>query len=269
MNYEVTNFDKDVIEASFTKPVLVDFWAEWCGPCRILGPVLERLATKSNAWKLAKVNTDVYPEVSSRYGIRSIPNVKLFHNGKIINEFVGALPEKMIVEWLNKNIPNKFDDLMRKAETLVSVGNDEEAIKLLEKILREDANNTKAKMLLAKIYLFADGKRSQELIDNIEPLDDNADLLDSIKTISELLNDDKNAARSKSPTKNIFLQAIAFLKEKQFDLSLEKFIEIIRTDRFYEDDIARKACIAIFKFLGEENEITLRYRRDFGSALYV
>lgn len=269
MNYEVTNFDKDVIEASFSKPVLVDFWAEWCGPCRILGPVLERLASKSNNWKLAKVNTDLYPEASSRYGIRSIPNVKLFHNGKVINEFVGALPEKTIVEWLNKNIPNKFDVLLRNAETLISHGRDEEAKKILERILKEDSNNTKAKIILAKIYLFTDGKRSQSLVDNIEPTDNNADILNSIKIISELLNDDKIASRSETPTKNIFLQAAAFLKEKQFDLSLEKFIEIIRTDRFYEDDIARIACIAIFKFLGEENEITLKYRRDFGSALYV
>ena len=79
------------------KPVLVDFWAEWCGPCRVLGPIIERLAAKNNGeWSLVKVNSDEYPEVSAQYGIRSIPNVKLFSKGKVINEFVGALPEPSI-----------------------------------------------------------------------------------------------------------------------------------------------------------------------------
>ncbi len=89
---EVTNFQNDVIEKSFDKPVLVDFWAEWCAPCRMIGPILEKLADENkDSWELAKVDTDKNQEVAMKYGVRGIPNVKLFRNGEVINEFTGAL----------------------------------------------------------------------------------------------------------------------------------------------------------------------------------
>ena len=91
MAYDIQDFQKEVIEKSFDKPVLVDFWAEWCGPCKVLGPVLERLAEKyRDQWVLAKVNTEHFPQLAMQYNIRGIPNVKLFINGKVVDEFTGA-----------------------------------------------------------------------------------------------------------------------------------------------------------------------------------
>ncbi len=269
MNYEVKDFSKDVLEASFNKPVLVDFWAEWCGPCRVLGPVLERLAEKNNGeWVLAKVNSDEYPELSAKYGIRSIPNVKLFYNGEVINEFVGALPEPAIKEWLKKSVPNKFQDMLLHAEALLSSGNENEAQRIFNEVLKNDPQNSTAKIHLARISLFEDSKKALELISNIEETGEHTDLITSIRTIADLLTGN-DIVLEESPTKELFLEAVSKLREKKFDQALEKFIEIIRTDRFYADDIARKACIAIFKYLGEENEITLTYRKDFGRVLYV
>lgn len=270
MNYEVKDFSVDVIQASHNKPVLVDFWAEWCGPCRVLGPIIERLAAKSNGeWSLVKVNSDEYPEVSAQYGVRSIPNVKLFSKGIVINEFVGALPEPAIFEWLKKNIPNKYHDLLNKAELFLINGNEIKAQEILEQLLNTDPQNGSAKLLMAKILLFKDHKKADELIAKIEETNDNSELITSIKTIANLLNESKNLTSEESATKALFLEAVKYLKDKKFDQSIEKFIEIIKTDRFYADDIARKACIAIFKYLGEENEITLAYRKEFGRALYV
>ncbi|TFB11330.1 thioredoxin [Candidatus Marinimicrobia bacterium MT.SAG.3] len=105
---ELIDFQSDVIEASKTTPVLVDFWAEWCGPCVQLSPTLEKLAEEAgDSWTLLKVNTESQPELAAEYGIRSIPNVKLFVNGEISGEFVGALPEEEIKRWLESNIPDK------------------------------------------------------------------------------------------------------------------------------------------------------------------
>jgi putative thioredoxin len=270
MNFELKDFTKDVLHASHEKPVLVDFWAEWCGPCRVLGPVLERLATQNNSeWKLVKINSDEHPEISQKYGIRSIPNVKLFHKGEVINEFVGALPEPAIKEWLKKNIPNKYYDMILHAEGLLLAGNEKEAQRIFNEVLSHDSKNTSAKINLAKIYLFEDNKKALQLISELEETRENSDKINSIRTIADLLNESDAPQLENSPTKEIYLEAIRKLKEKKFDRSLEKFIEIIRTDRFYADDIARKACIAIFKFLGEENEITISCRRDFGRALYI
>ena len=116
---ELIDFQSDVIEASKTTPVLVDFWAEWCGPCVQLSPTLEKLAEEAgDSWTLLKVNTESQPELAAEYGIRSIPNVKLFVNGEISGEFIGALPEEEIKRWLESNIPNKSK--LEKSEEVIS-----------------------------------------------------------------------------------------------------------------------------------------------------
>ena len=121
MAYEVTNFQKEVLEKSHETPVLVDFWAPWCGPCRTLGPVLEKLAGEnSNAWTLAKLDTDENPEVSTQYGIRGIPAVKLFVDGQVVNEFTGALPEYAVRQWLDEALPSKAKKHMAQAEAALA-----------------------------------------------------------------------------------------------------------------------------------------------------
>jgi putative thioredoxin len=269
MNYEVTNFQKDVIEKSFDKPVLVDFWAEWCAPCRMIGPILEKLAEENNeSWELAKVDTDKNQEIASKYGVRGIPNVKLFRNGEVINEFTGALPEPAIKEWLKKSIPSKFADQIEHAKIILNNGDIVTAKAILEDIHKGDLNNSEVKVLLAKILLFDDIKETKRLIQNIDGNLENIELAEAITTLAELLQRDQ-ISFTNSEVREKYLVAIDNIRKKDLDSALTKFIEIIREDRNYDDDGARKACIAIFKFLGEDNEITLRHRREFGSALYV
>jgi putative thioredoxin len=269
MNYEVKDFQKDVIEKSFDKPVLVDFRAEWCAPCKMIGPILEKLADENKEnWKLAKVDTDNNQEIAMTYGVRGIPNVKLFKNGEVINEFIGALPEPAIKEWLKKSIPSKFADHIEQAKVLLKNGNISDAKVILEDVHRGDVNNSEVKVLLAKILLFDDQKEAMRLLQNVDVNLKNIDLAEAIGTLAELLNRDSNTFLD-SEVKEKYMAAINNIRRKDFDSALTKFIEIIRTDRNYDDDGARKACIAIFKFLGEDDEIILKHRRAFSSALYV
>lgn len=269
MNHEVKDFQKDVIEKSFDKPVLVDFWAEWCAPCRMIGPVLEKLAEENkDNWDLVKVDTEKNQQIAMKYGVRGIPNVKMFRNGEVINEFTGALPESAIKEWLGKSIPSKFSDQIEHAKILLKKGNNSDAKVLLEEIHKGDINNSDVKVLLAKILLFDDFKEAIRLVQNVDGNSDNIQLGEAISTLAELLSRESQSFSSSDVTE-LYISAIEDIRRQNFDSALENFIEVIRTDRDYDNDGARKACIAIFKFLGEENEITLKHRRDFGSALYI
>lgn len=271
MKNELVDFQKEVIEASFDKPVLVDFWAEWCGPCKMLGPVLERLAEKyKDQWKLVKLNTDLQQDIAVEYGIRGIPNCKLFSRGKVINEFTGALPEKAVEDWLRKSVPSKFADMIEKAELLLKEGKEEDAKIILEEVLKGDINNSDVKILLAKILVFSSPHEAKRLVESSDLSSENIDLANAIETITELLEKLKNKSSfPESVVKDLYIEAITKLSLKDFDLALEKFIEVIREDKSYDDEGARKACIAVFKYLGEDHEITLKHRRDFGSALYI
>jgi len=270
MNYEMKIFEEDIIKQSFDKPVLVDFWAEWCGPCRVLSPILEKLAEKyKDQWSLIKINTDENQEIAVQFGIRGIPNVKLFYKGKVINEFTGAIPEKTIEEWLKKAVPTKTKDKLEEVKKLLSNYPDK-AKKILEDILSAEPDNAEANILLAKTLVFKDAKKALHLINDVNSNSESTESAEAIKTFIGLFEkvENKNLL-SEAEVKEDYVTAVNELKNQNFDFALEKFISVIRSDRSYDDDGARKACIAIFKFLGEENEITLKYRKDFGRALYI
>ena len=270
MPYEVHNFEIDVIQRSSQIPVLVDFWAEWCAPCRMLSPVLERLAAQNiGKWALAKVDTGEHPEVSARYGIQSIPNVKLFFSGSVVGEFVGALPEHMVVQWLKKNLPSRNQSKIEEASVLIAEGRIAEAQPLLESILSEEPDNQQTKILLAKTYIFENPARAEQLAEQVDD-PQYSEMSEAAKTLTRLIMLESDPEQlPESTTKQQYLAAIADLREQEFERALKKFIDLIRSDRYYDDDGSRKACIAIFKFLGEEYPLTQKYRRDFSSALYV
>jgi putative thioredoxin len=267
--YEIQDFTRDVLERSRTVPVVVDFWAEWCGPCKVLGPVLERLAAKSDGrWVLAKIDTDAHQEIAARYGIRGIPNVKLFVDGNVANEFTGALPEPMVAQWLEKALPNRFRKDIDRAEQLLRSGDTDGAKKVLEGILSKEPGNHHAMVLLAQNLVFSRPGKAMELVQSIEEDSEHFPLAEAITTIGDLLRKREHPeSLPEDGVKKAYLQAIESLVHQHFDEALGMFIDVIRENRFYDDDGSRKAVIAIFRILGDEHEITLNYRRDFGSAL--
>ena len=271
MNFDVKDFEEEVINRSGSIPVLVDFWATWCGPCRVLSPVLEKLAHKHDGeWVLKKLNTEEFPDVAARYEIRSIPNVKLFSGGSVINEFVGALPESRIEQWLLKAMPDKYAQQLDQAETLVRTQEYKKARAILEPILAVTSSHARARVLLALSLVLSDRKRALDLISAMDEGSEFADDCEGIRTIDRLIaHIDRQNDLPESAVKPRYLDAIRELARGNFEKAIVEFIGVIRQDRYYDDDGSRKACIALFRFMGEEHETTQQYRREFGNALYT
>ncbi len=269
MSYDVNDFQKEVIGESFHKPVVVDFWAEWCGPCRILGPILERLARESgDGWKLAKVNTEVHTDVALQYQIRSIPHVKLFVDGNVKDEFVGALPEPQVRMWLKRAIPSKHRKKIDEAKKLLHEGKRKKASVLLEEVVAAAPEELEARILLAQVLVLQEPQRAVELLAGLEE-PRFSDVIEAVRTLARLLDLQNNLSTlPEGEGREKYTAAIKALGEGDVESALQRFIQTIRIDRYYDDDGARKACIAIFKYLGEEHPLTQQYRRDFSSALY-
>ena len=271
MVVDVDNFESDVILKSRTIPVLVDFWAPWCGPCLALGPVLERLAEKSDGrWQLAKLNTDEYPDVSREYGIRGIPAVKLFVDGSVVDEFTGALPEYAVKQWLDKALPSENRKKLERAEVAIHEGLEAEAETLLNEILEEEPQNPRARLLLAQILAFREPKRAAELATvSAFAGPGYIQIEEAVKTIARLLDADVDSDDlPEGEGREEYQAAIDAMRAEDFATALEQFIAVIQSDRYYDDDGARKACVALFTLLGNEHPAVKEYRRRFDMALY-
>lgn len=268
-DYEVQNFQEDVLEASRTKPVLVDFWAPWCGPCRVLGPVLEKLAAEQpTAWTLVKVNTDAHPEVSMQYDIRGIPAVKLFVDGQVVDEFVGALPEYAVRQWLEQALPSEQKKLLAQAITARDAGEMDRAEGLLEAVLAAEPTNPQARVLLASLLVFRDHGRAATLAEAAATAEPQfVQLGEAVQTLARLLTLDETRL-PEEPGHDQYRDGLAALRTGDFAAALDHFIALLPLYRAYDDDGARKACLALFVLLGPEHPATRQYRRRFDMALY-
>ena len=270
MNHDIDNFETDVIQRSHSIPVLVDFWADWCGPCKVLGPILERLADQHrDEWVLAKLDTEEHPTISAQYGIRSIPNVKLFVDGRVTDEFTGAVPEPKVVEWLQNAIPSKYRAQVEGARQLLLENRASHAQEILQTVVAAEPSNDQATTLLAQALLGSDVEQAMKTVERVNLGSKYFEAADSIKALAKMLKSiEAPQSLPQDKVKDVYVNAIRATSSGDFEAALDGFIEVIRKNRYYDNDGSRKACIAIFKLLGEDHEITRRYRTTFSSALY-
>jgi putative thioredoxin len=272
------NFATEVLDRSSELPVLVDFWAPWCGPCRVLGPLLEKLAEEyAGEFLLAKINVDENPALANDFRIQGIPAVKLFRDGEVAGEFTGALPEPMLREMLGRFLPSQSDKLAREAISLQEAGKVEEAKAVYNAVLQKDSNHSKALLNLGRLLLQeGDQRGTLELLERIsltakerkeaEPLLARLRLQSDGRQDEAGLRDAVNADPTNLETRLNLARTLAG-KEK-YEEALSELLDIVKTDRHFQDDSARKAMIQIFEVLGSDNPLTDRYRSELAKVLF-
>jgi len=261
------DFNKEVIERSYKKPVVVDFWAPWCGPCRVLGPVIEQLAEEQkDKWELVKINTEEEYEVAVKYRIQSIPNVKMFHKGEVTAEFMGALPRTQILDWLDEHLPDAGKEALGALLDQLNKGQATEAsIMALEDALAQRPELLDVRTALARHFVFTQPEKALELVDAIKMSDKQSDEADDIRELARLMtlpsNGDSPAAAKVKAAQQAF-------QSGQLESGIQELIDAVSIDKSYNDDLPRKAAIAIFRTLGNKHPLTKSYRWKFDMALY-
>jgi putative thioredoxin len=270
MSYEVQDFEIQVIQRSAQVPVLVDFWAPWCAPCRALGPVLERLAAQAGGrWELIKVNTEENQDLAAAFSIASIPAVKLFVDGAVVDEFAGALPEREIRQFLERALPSPHAQTLADAQRLMSEGNHPQAASLLRPILTQEPAHPLARVLLAQAMLTVSPETIPDLLKGVgedSEFADRAKALLSLGRLAELAQ--QPAALPEAKVRERYLEGACAARAGDFATALPAFIEVLERNKAYDNGGAKEACKAMFQLLGMRHPLAERFFRAFSSALH-
>ncbi|MGQ0663057.1 MAG: thioredoxin [Pseudomonadota bacterium] len=282
---DIAGFVADVIEASKKVPVIVDFWAPWCGPCKQLGPMIEKLVREAGgAVRLVKVNIDENPEIAQQMRIQSIPAVFAFKGGRPVDAFVGALPESQIKAFLKRlsgaQAPSALDQALDQAKAAMAKGDSGTASALYGQVLAREPGNVAAVAGLARCYLAAgDRARARHLLDGL-PAEARTDAAVAaafqavelaeqgagVGAVGELA---AKVAQDPANHQARLDLAMALFSGGRSEAAVEEMLELFRRDRKWNEDAARKQLLKFFEALGPTHPVTVAGRRRLSSLLFA
>ncbi len=275
-----SDFDAEVIQRSHTTPVVVDFWAPWCGPCHMLGPILETLAAEAKgAWRLAKVNVDMNQALAMRYGVQGIPAVKAFKNGRVFSEFVGAQPEPNVRKFVEELGPSPVDGIVEQGLQAEMSDATEKAEQLYRQALAAEPSHPRALLGLGRCLV--SGDRFEEAAEALQKVPrtaaerEEADTLlatarfrrDSSLTGGEMAARRRLAAHPDDLEARLDLASALAAKGAHRE-ALEGLFEVMERDGGEYRDRARRSIVDLFSLLGEGDELTKEYRPRLAALLW-
>jgi putative thioredoxin len=271
------DFEVKVLERSRQVPVLVDFWAPWCGPCKVIGPVLEKLSKSwGGRFELVKVNMDENPMLAQVLRIQSIPAVKLFINGQIHDEFVGAYPEPEIVRFLEHNLPSEQVGDAVMGLRLWQMGDTPKAKQVFEQVLAQEPDNPAALIGLGHCLMdlgdlegakVAAAQVNEAALEKLTERHEMEKLLAVLRSRT-FLTESAQPGEGPAELAEAFSAACQQALTGQFEPALERLFEIVRKDRKFREDIGRKAMLAVFELLPPDSPVLATYRQKLSNFLF-
>jgi len=278
------HFEQQVIEASKQQAVLVDFWAEWCQPCKTLIPMLTQLSDEyKGAFILAKVNADEHQELVAAAGVRNLPTVKLYKDGVVVDEFMGAKPESEIRTFLDTHIENEdrsnSTDPVKEALSLSESGHHEQATEALKALNQADPSNVKVHVAIAQVYLQSGDFENCEAV--LKALPANIQISDEVKKIQDELNLAK--ATNDAPEVDELLSQLdddpdnhelriqlanQYTVSQQYEKALEALMIVLQKEINFQEGEAKAAMLKVFEILGPQEPLTRKYRTKLATLLY-
>lgn len=269
------SFQTEVLERSREVPVIVDFWAEWCGPCRVLGPTLEQVAADyGDQVQLVKVDTDANQQVAAQYGIRSIPAVKAFRDGEMVDEFVGALPEPQVREFFQRIQPSEADALAADGDAALGAGALDEARAKFEAALAIDEQHTAAALGLAVVLVESGDVDGAEELARRTPNEERAKrVLARAGLLRAAIGIDREALETRLAADEADVEAryqlgAHMLAVGEWEPGFEHLLDVMIRDRKFADDGAKARILEGLELLGNGHPLTTEYRRRLTNLLF-
>ena len=266
-----SDFEYQVLAYSQQVPVVVDFWAEWCAPCRVLGPQLERLAQEAQGnFRLAKVDVDQNQNLAIRYAVRSIPAVKAFRNGQMIAEFVGVQPEPRLRDFIRSIAPSDSDLLIEKGNSLLSMYKPRQAEEAFRQALGTTPESSACLLGLAKSLLQQGaGQESLQILNDFPPSREYSSAQNLLPLAQALAVYEKGTVDiGDNPLDAAFKNALRLVKIGNIEAAMDGFLDILRENKRYRDGKARQVMLGLLETLGNDSTIAQEYRKELASVLF-
>jgi putative thioredoxin len=280
MNMMASDFIVDVTESDFEYqvlaysqkvPVVVDFWASWCVPCKVLGPILEKLALEGQgSFRLARLDVDANPNLAMRFNVRSIPSVKAFRDGVVVSEFSGALPEPRVRDFIRAIAPAKDDLMIEKGLSLLRLKQPVEAEETFRQVLDDLPGNPPALLGLAKSLLFQGKSReSLEILQSFPPSREFNNAAVLLPLASALEKDaNRDPFEIDNPLEAAYRNALRLFKRGNLEAAMDGLLDIMRQDKRYRNGEIHKVILGILELISTDEESVRQYRNELASILF-